>query len=440
MNINKLSSALRAPMIVLLVAIMLFATVTPTQAATPVFSIKTVVKDTSVTITAYNFPVGKHFVVRMGEYGTLGVGGVEVGQFDAIAANFVTTFNIPASLAGRARIAIRMDSTTGGYYSYNWFYNDPGAAPAPATPGYSGIPTISVLNVVPGVSVKLRAHNFPPNVDFKVLMGAYGTYGVGGTEAAVLNSLAGGTFDTLDIAIPAALAAMNPIAIRLQSTNGVYYAYNWFTNGVVTPPAPGYTGIPTFSIKTVVVDDEVTILTNNFPAGLDFTARMGAYGTKGVGGPVVGTINSGLGGAFVATFKIPAELKGSSLIAIRLDDAANYYYAYNWFTNSSAPVPPTPPTPAEPIPTVSVSSVVKNTTVTLQTWNFPVGKTFKVTMGEYGTYGVNGIAIAPDFVSTAASESVTFNIPAGLADRQRIAIRLQTEDGKYFSYNWFWNN
>ena len=47
--------------------------------------------------------------------------------------------------------------------------------------------------------------------------------------------------------------------------------------------------IPTFSITAVSVDNSVTILTSNFPAGDSFTVTMGAYGTKGVGGFIVGT-------------------------------------------------------------------------------------------------------------------------------------------------------
>jgi len=126
------------------------------------------------------------------------------------------------------------------------------------------------------------------------------------------------------------------IAIRLESTNGVYYAYNWFYNNSTTgsPSTSGYTGIPTFSIVSVVEDDQVTIKTNNFPEDMDFTVTMGAYGTAGVGGVVVETTNSGSGGSFELTYDIPASLHGDYRIAIRLDSGIGYY-AYNWFYNNS---------------------------------------------------------------------------------------------------------
>jgi hypothetical protein len=47
--------------------------------------------------------------------------------------------------------------------------------------------------------------------------------------------------------------------------------------------------IPTISIKTVVTDTSVTIAGINFPADQTFTVRMGAFGTMGIGGVVVGT-------------------------------------------------------------------------------------------------------------------------------------------------------
>lgn len=94
--------------------------------------------------------------------------------------------------------------------------------------------------------------------------------------------------------------------------------------------------IPTFGIARVVRDTSVTIQTANFPARQTFTARMGAYGTRAIGGAVVGTVDSGNGGSFSATFNIPANLKGAQKIAIRLESASGYF-AYNWFWNSTTP-------------------------------------------------------------------------------------------------------
>jgi len=106
------------------------AAVAPAYSGYPTFSIVAVVKDTTVTIQAYNFPPGDTFTVRMGAYGTLGVGGIVVGtQASGSGGSFSTTYDIPAALAGSYRIAIRLESPTSGYYAYNWFYNNTAVDP-----------------------------------------------------------------------------------------------------------------------------------------------------------------------------------------------------------------------------------------------------------------------------------------------------------------------
>jgi len=83
-----------------------------------------VTKDVSVTVETNNFPASDTFEVLMGEYGTQGVGGIKVDTFDTGAGgSFRRTFAIPASLAGKERIAIRLQSPTSGYYTYSWFWN-----------------------------------------------------------------------------------------------------------------------------------------------------------------------------------------------------------------------------------------------------------------------------------------------------------------------------
>jgi hypothetical protein len=87
-------------------------------------------------------------------------------------------------------------------------------------------------------------------------------------------------------------------------------------------------------ISSVVKDQSVTISAVNFPPGQDFTVRMGDFGTLAIGGMVITTFNSGAGGSFTATYPIPAAIAGSYKIAIRLESATGYYYAYNWFYNN----------------------------------------------------------------------------------------------------------
>jgi hypothetical protein len=99
------------------------ATPGPVYTGFPSFSITAVQKDTSVTIQGSNFPPNQTFQVTMGAYGTQGVGGMPAGtQATGAGGSFTATYNIPGSLIGSARIAIRLQSPQ-GYYAYNWFHN-----------------------------------------------------------------------------------------------------------------------------------------------------------------------------------------------------------------------------------------------------------------------------------------------------------------------------
>jgi hypothetical protein len=210
------------------------------------------------------------------------------------------------------------------------------------------------------------------------------------------------------------------------------------------PPPPPPTRIPTFTITGVVEDDNVTIRTANFPANDTFDVLMNHFGTGGIGGRVVDTINSGSGGSFNANFRIPEFLHGESRIAIRLQSSRSGYFSYNWFWNDTTAdddddgnPPPPPPTR---IPTFSIQGVVRDTSVTIQTANFPANKTFVVRMGAMGTRGVGGVEVGRFESGEGGSLTKTFEIPSRLRGSSRIAIRTDATSGGWFSYNWFWNS
>ena len=202
-------------------------------------------------------------------------------------------------------------------------------------------PTISIVSVIKDKSVTIKGINFPLNQKFTVRMGEYGTYAIGGIVVGTKKLTDKNSF-TATFDIPDDFKGDARIAIRLDSKAG-YYAYNWFYNNTASAgtsgtssvtTAPGYTGIPTFKIIAVERDKTVEIRTYNFPPNQTFSVRMGTYGTLGINGVEVGGQKSGEGGSFTATYSIPAELRGSARIAIRLDSSAGYY-AYNWFYNNS---------------------------------------------------------------------------------------------------------
>ena len=87
-------------------------------------------------------------------------------------------------------------------------------------------------------------------------------------------------------------------------------------------------------------------------------------------------------------------------------------------------------------PTFSIVSVVKNTSVTIKTNNLPPDDVFKVRMGLIGTKGVNGTIVTSFSTGKGGTQSLTFQIPAGLHGQSRIAIRIESKTGSgYYAYN-----
>lgn len=202
------------------------------------------------------------------------------------------------------------------------------------------IPTFSIVSVVPDKSVTIQTYNFPASDSFDVLMGPIGTKGINGIKVATTASGKGGSFQAT-YSIPTGLKGTYQIAIRLQSPYSGYYAYNWFYNHTggtkppPPPPPPNYYGIPTFSIQSVARDTSVTIWTTNLPPNDTFDVFMGPMGTKGINGIKVASTATGKGGSQQLTYNIPAGLKGSYQIAIRMQSPTSGYFAYNWFYNNT---------------------------------------------------------------------------------------------------------
>lgn len=418
--------------------------------AVPTITIVGVTENDKVTIQTRDFPTNTPFNVRMGEFTTLGVGGMVVDTIrTSTAVSEVFTFEIPSELHVYDKIAIRLDSNTHGFYSFNWFFNtnygshDEDFLQELLDNVEQPIPIIQVVSVKMESFITLEGSRFPAGEEFVVLMGKYDTQGINGIEVGTVTPKSDGTIiKTFDI--PAALKSETRIAVRVESTESNLFAHTWFTNetgavgGVVTTTP--YTGIPTISIVSVNSDETVTIRTHNYPANRAFLVLMGKIGTRGVGGIHVTTISSGTGGSFNETFDIPAELKGDYQIAIRLQTIDGIFYSYNWFYNNTTVTQPVVSGSYTGIPTFSISGVVKDNSVTINTNNFPANYDFKVLMGKMGTKGVGGIHVTTINSGSGGTFTKTFDVPSELAGQSQIAIRLEATSGGFYAFNWFYNN
>ena len=100
---------------------------TPTKGfkGIPTFKITAVDRNQDVSIHTNNFPKDVNFKVYMGYMGTQGIGGWYVETINSgDGGAFNETFDIPSQLKGQSRIAIRLVATSGGFFAYNWFWNN----------------------------------------------------------------------------------------------------------------------------------------------------------------------------------------------------------------------------------------------------------------------------------------------------------------------------
>ena len=310
----------------------------------------------------------------------------------------------------------------------------------------SAIPTISILGVTEDEIVTVRTNNFPASKDFEVRMGVFGTKGIDGIRVDTINSGAGGSLQmTFDI--PAGLQSEDRIAIRLESEDGIYFAYNWFYNNTFgtheanVPPGGAASGA-VLTVASVKKDTYVIMKGKDFPVDELLIVQVGEFGTQGVDGIQVGRLTAGFDGSFIDIFAIPESLYSEDRIAIRFESEDSDFVVHTWFFNETgASTGGTDGTDAySGIPTISIRSGVEDETVTVMTHNFPPDRDFLVLMGEMGTKGVDGINVTTINSGEGGSFTETFDIPEALEGNYQIAIRLQTSDGRFFAYNWFYNN
>ncbi len=337
------------------------------------------------------------------------------------------------------------------------------------------IPTFSIVSVVPGAVVTIETSDFPAEMEFDVLIGRYGTYGLDGVKVATQNSDKGGTF-TATFDIPEELKSVEMLSIRLENKETGYYAYNWFKNAVVpstdTTPEAVATGTasgtegdteavelhPSFTITSVQMDKSITVQGVGFPKDTEYDVLMGVFGSMGMGGVKSATQKTGAKGEFKATYTIPEEFAGAYMISVRMESTASIYYAYNYFYNStytpaeettavatSAAATPATVTATEEAttysgyPYFSITKVVKNTTVSIMAENLPEGEVFDVMMSNYLDDSFEPIKAGTLDASKGGSMESSFTIPEALKDVHQIAVRLTGTKTGYFAYNFFYN-
>jgi hypothetical protein len=367
---------------------------------------------------------------------------------------------------------------------------------------YSGVPTISIMEVTKGPTVTVQMDNFPEKMSFVVRMAPYGNYGYNGTIVDTIDSGEGGK-NAKTFVVPDALKNEPLIAIRMENPTYGYFTFNFFRNpdagtytgtsatvtattsaaasATATPAASGtatatpvVSAYPSFQITGVTAGSKVSIQAVNMPANQDFDVTMGYIGTAGIGGTAISTMHTGTGGSIAATYDIPAALASQYMIAIRLQNPTTGVYAYNWFYNTGnygtgiATAQSTTTTPAASSATATPAATKSATTAPSTTGtpsasastssgSYPVINVTGVTAGSkvtmtvtginatdtfavlMGKYGTNGAGGTEVGKVDAKTATQTFTIPTALASEGRIAVRLQNTKSGSYTYTWFYN-
>jgi len=103
------------------------------------------------------------------------------------------------------------------------------------TPVVTSFPYFFIQSVSRNNTVTIKAHNYPLNTKFNVLMAPRGNQAIGGIFVTSFNTGNSHSF-VKTFTIPAQLHGVGQIAIRTQGS--VFFAYNWFWNNTATVSVP----------------------------------------------------------------------------------------------------------------------------------------------------------------------------------------------------------
>ena len=316
----------------------------------------------------------------------------------------------------------------------------------PGIPNTGSNPVFSVSSVKKDQSATIKVSGYPANKNFNILMGKIGTQAVNGLLVGTGKTSSSGSF-SVTVNIPAKLQGQSTIAIRIEAADDSgYYAYNWFYNKTRASDSGGsdsgsYTA--GLAVTSVVEDKSVSFKAGNLLLNRTYSVYLDRKNSSDkITGVYVASITTNSNGYVATTVQIPLEYKDRRELSLRLvSNDGKSFVATSWFLNATSNDGTGSGTVAGIVPTFSILAVVKDDSVTIQTYNFPANKQFEVLMGRMGTQGINGVRVDKIKSDKDGSFKVTFSIPEKLQGRSQIALRLQAADGSgYYAYNWFYNS
>lgn len=201
----------------------------------------------------------------------------------------------------------------------------------------------------------------------------------------------------------------------------------------------------TLKIVSVEAGQSVTIRVQGMAKDAPVTVRMGRYGTKGANGTVVGSTVTSSQGSLTSKFAIPESLANEKKIAVRVEVTADpKQYVHNWFKNvTNAKTSVTSSVPGGPMSTgsVKVTDVVEDKSVSIKLTNAPASARLAIWFDwkNANTGIMRGQQAGTLKVGSDGTVAKVIKMPAAVADRVSLRIRLQGIDTNFQAYQWFIN-
>lgn len=199
--------------------------------------------------------------------------------------------------------------------------------------------------------------------------------------------------------------------------------------GVLGAAAPSITAL------AVKPGATVTIRAHDFPGGQLFTVRMDKENSLSASSPAVDVTNTGAGGTFDETYKIPAALKNEPRIAIRFDSPSGVVVS-GVFANTSPFVSLPTPLPGGTTvgkPHLTVIAAVQGQSLTVRADRFPANQDFVIRVGPYDTFFTDYANLGKINSGAGGSFLFVLPIPASAASAEVITIRL--DGGGFVAFN-----
>jgi hypothetical protein len=204
----------------------------------------------------------------------------------------------------------------------------------------------------------------------------------------------------------------------------------------------------TIEILAVRQGESVTVRARNFPESRMFVVRINRFGTQGIDGEIVATVNSGASGSFDGIYIIPTSLANEERLTIRMDSASGYH-TFTTFVNQSQPaaatptVPPPPPgeAPGDPNaqkPRLVILAVAENQWVKVRAERLPPNLHYTIRVGTFSNFFKDYQVMGA--VNSGAGGDIEFivNLPEVVFGVEMVTIRIDG-DQKSFAYNAFKN-